>query len=161
MALSDARAFDEMANLWMRSSTLMRLLLEKTEAPYLHVLQPNQYYSARQFTPQERRVAIEPTSRYKSPVENGYPYLLAKLPLLLQQGVSAISAVDIFDATEDPVFADSCCHINQLGNEILADYIAEHMLPLISRQRLGLSEKRLGKTSKGESTDLEPREPAL
>jgi hypothetical protein len=38
------------------------------------------------------------------------------------------SAVDIFDQETGTLYIDDCCHFNQRGNEILADFIADAIL---------------------------------
>jgi len=55
--------------------------------------------------------------------------------LIQQTGINVKSAVDIFDNVDERIYADSCCHYNQHGNEILADYIAESMAPLLASYR--------------------------
>ena len=47
-------------------------------------------------------------------------------------GVHAANATDVFDGVPQTVYSDSCCHYNQLGNELLADFIADRMLALIA-----------------------------
>src|SRR5262249_53253848 len=41
----DARVFDTLFDLWLRSSQQMKFLSAANGARYLHVVQPNQYYS--------------------------------------------------------------------------------------------------------------------
>ena len=43
---------------WGRSSLLMSRILRGVGIPYLHVLQPNQYFSKKPFNPEEARVAF-------------------------------------------------------------------------------------------------------
>ena len=124
----DEEVFEQFAGLWAHSSSLMKQLLAGLGIPYLHVLQPNQYYTKRTFGSAEQALALDARSSYALPAAKGYPYLLARLPALRKEGVLVFSAVDIFDSVSQPVYADSCCHYNQLGNEILADFIADRLI---------------------------------
>lgn len=132
---SEEERFERIAGVWMRSSLLMGALLSAAEVPYLHVLQPNQYYSpGRRFSSEERRIAINPASSYKLPAEKGYPYLLARLSELQKNGVRVASAVSVFDGIPETIYLDSCCHYNQQGTERLVDFIADQMLRRESAQ---------------------------
>jgi hypothetical protein len=48
-----------------------------------------------------------------------------------QRGINVISAVSVFDKVSKPVYADSCCHYNQTGNEVLAGVVAKSITALI------------------------------
>jgi hypothetical protein len=43
--ISDTQVFPALFDLWLRSSQQMRVLTEAQQIRYLHVVQPNQYYS--------------------------------------------------------------------------------------------------------------------
>lgn len=137
---TEQEVFRHFADTWMRSSMLMSDLLLAGDVPYLHVLQPNQYYSrGRHFSLEERALAIDPGSPYRFPAEQGYPNLLDRLRLLRGHGVDAATAVGVFDGARETVYSDSCCHYNQRGNELLADFVADLMIPRIEGIDLQLS----------------------
>src|SRR5262249_5833743 len=96
--------------------------------PYLHLLQPNQYYSRKVFGSREAVIALRADHPYRSGVEQGYPILLAYGEKLKQAGVNFHSAVELFDAETEIIYTDDCCHFNQVGNNLLADFIAEAIL---------------------------------
>ena len=54
----------------------MRTMLAAQGITYVHVLQPNRYFTSRPFTPEEAAVALNADSPFKSGVEQGYPALL-------------------------------------------------------------------------------------
>jgi hypothetical protein len=114
------RAVDQ----WAECSAMMAALLSARGIAYLHVVQPNQYWSDHPFSEQERRLALNPRSPYREGVRLGYPKLLENLEGLQDRGVAAISAAGMFDREARAVYADDCCHLNQLGNEMLASYVA-------------------------------------
>jgi hypothetical protein len=55
----------------------------------------------------------------------GYPSLLAQEERLKENGVAFHSTVAIFDDELNTLYIDDCCHFNALGNEILADFMAD------------------------------------
>jgi len=111
-------------DLWLRSSQQMRALAAGSGIPYLHIVQPNQYYSQHRFTDRERSIALSlpHDHEYRVGIENGYRLLAARKSALDAQQI--VSALDLFDGTDDEVFADGCCHFNSKGETIFADYVA-------------------------------------
>jgi len=128
--INQGNEFDYIARLWANSSMIMQQILEKQRIYYFHVLQPNQYYCQRSFTSEET-FARDPESPYKSGVERGYPVLLGQVERLQNHGVHFIDATKIFDTIPQIIYSDSCCHYNQIGNELLAVYIAQELIPII------------------------------
>jgi hypothetical protein len=123
------RFFDDVAQLWLRSSDVMRDALAKQGTAYVHVLQPNQYFSQRRFTEEERKVAINPASPFKPGAELGYPKLLAALGgSVTGRGSPVFDATRLFDDERAPVYVDDCCHYSLRGNELLADFVVRSVL---------------------------------
>jgi len=46
-------------------------------------------------------------------------------------GINYYDATAVFDKAEGRVFVDSCCHYTDLGNEILADFIADQIIAML------------------------------
>jgi hypothetical protein len=113
---------------WSAASTLMRQLLAGGGIPYIHVLQPNQYYTSRRFSDDERKVAINPASPFKPGVERGYP-LLEKA---LEPG--ALNGLHLFDNERAAVYVDDCCHYTVAGNRVLADVIAKAVVSAFAQK---------------------------
>ena len=113
-----AAVYEDIAANWRNASVLMQQVLAARGVAYLHVLQPNQYYSTRAFTPAEKAIAFNDGSPFKEGVANGYPFL----EKALEPG--ALSAVHLFDTAREPVYVDNCCHYTSAGNRLLADFIA-------------------------------------
>lgn len=121
--------FDDVARLWLRSSEVMRDALARDGTAYVHVLQPNQYFSRRRFSPEERAVAINPASPFKPGAEQGYPKLLAALVRSASAGSSPVfDATRLFDDERALVYVDDCCHYTQRGNDLLADFVLRSVL---------------------------------
>ena len=114
--------FTDIAANWQASSAAMQQLLASRNVPYFHVLQPNQYYSTRTFSDEEKKVAFNDASPFKAGAQRGYPYLEKMLE------PRGLNAVHLFDAERTPVYIDDCCHYSVTGNRILADFIAKAVL---------------------------------
>ena len=135
--LDDPEALERIVDLWFNSSRGMNDLLTAHNIPYFEFIQPNQYYSTnRQFSEDEKQIAFDEKSQYKEGTIKGYPKLLAKVSDLQAAGVKVFSAVNVFDDTRDIVYRDSCCHYNDLGNEILARYIGQSIVTVIRSTKL-------------------------
>ena len=114
---------------WGQSSFLMAQMLRGLGIPYLHVLQPNQYFSKKKFTDEENGVAINWDNRFVREIHKYYPRMIAEGEALTKEGVDFVSAVDIFDDVGDTIYTDECCHFNVEGNLLLGKFIVAHLLP--------------------------------
>ncbi len=121
-------AEEKAADLWARASILMNSMAREAGATYIHILQPNQYFSEHTFSHREKEIALSDQSPYRRFIDHGYKRLLARESTLRSQGVNFFSATNIFDDTSEIVYADSCCHYNDLGNQILAHFIAKKII---------------------------------
>ena len=96
---------------------------------YVHVLQPNQYFTSRPFGPEESSVAINTASPFKPGVEQGYPALLAEAAAQsLGPRTGFFDATGIFDGEKAPVYVDNCCHYTRVGYLRLADFVARAVM---------------------------------
>jgi hypothetical protein len=124
--LADRRGtnlYEDIAREWITSSVLMQQLLMARGVPYVHVLQPNQYYTTRPFSDAEAKVAFNAGSPFKEGAAQGYPFL----EKALQSNAGAVhvfNGVHIFDDERAPVYIDDCCHYTLAGYRRLADFIA-------------------------------------
>lgn len=127
---SGTALFAEVARQWAEASGAMQALLSARGIPYVHVLQPNQYASTRVFPDAERRIAFIDASPFKPGAEQGYPQLRGAdaQRILRERGVRFVDATGAFDRTSGQVYWDNCCHYTRLGNEVLADVIADAVL---------------------------------
>ena len=132
---TEAELPERIASDWERASRLMSAMARESGARYLHVLQPNQYVGDRVFSPRERRIAIHPQSPYGRLMPAGYRALKAAGARLVASNIRYRDATGIFDATAETVYADNCCHLNQRGNNLLADFVFEAMAEILRRDR--------------------------
>lgn len=121
-------AFALIADMWARSSRMLAATSHQTGALYLHVLQPDQYFSTGRDVPaEEKAAAFDPNSYLRSPVELGYPLLLDRLQQLRKEGVDAVDGTHVFNGESQQIYIDTCCHTNARGNELLARFIVAEL----------------------------------
>lgn len=126
--LEDHHLFEEIATMWAENSIIMNQLLSTRGINYFHVLQPNQYYSNRVFSSEEAAIALDDNISFKPIIEQGYPAFIAKFDTLKENHVNFYNGIPIFDNELGIVYIDDCCHYTQLGNDLLADFIAKSIL---------------------------------
>lgn len=123
-ALPDSQVIEQSADVWAHSSLMMSELLVARNIPYFHVIQPNQYYpTGRQFSAEERHIAIDENRHFKVGVEKGYREILVRAERLKASGVKVFDGTTAFDHVEGTVYADLCCHYNKLGEDVFAKYV--------------------------------------
>ena len=118
--------YQDIATGWTAASLLMRDLLAARGVPYLHVLQPNQYFTRRNFSAEEARVALNNSTPFKKAVEAGYPVLERATAALIEKD-QFVDGTKAFDGEPAAVYEDDCCHYTNRGYEILAELIAQHV----------------------------------
>jgi hypothetical protein len=122
------------ADFWKESSILMNRFSQGLGVPYLHVLQPNQYIEkSKPFSERERDEFIVDGPLSPVAARLGYPLLIESGGELTRDGVDFHDATEIFSNETRTVYSDACCHLNELGKETLAGFVAAEALPLILR----------------------------
>lgn len=117
--------FKEQAEFWSRSSKQIADLSKAAEFDYFHFLQPNQYVNnSKKFTKEELQIAYEEGSyNYKEAAQIGYPFLIEEGSKLQNSNVNFIDLTMMFKNEPRTVYNDKCCHLNQLGYDLIADKI--------------------------------------
>ncbi len=128
---SMAQTTRDVIAIWSSASVSMAATAQAHGAVYLHVLQPNQYFSAKLFDAAERAIALDPPGPYAASVRLRYPMLKQGLSELDKMGVHTLDATALFDATTERIYADNCCHYNDRGNQMLAQAIAQALAALL------------------------------
>ena len=127
-----AELFDGIASQWLSASALMHDMLIPRGVPYVHVLQPNQYYGTRTFGTEEAKIALNEGSPFKEGAEKGYPALVRALSRSAADRRTVVfDATHIFDREPAAVYMDDCCHYTLKGNLLLADFVASAVLASI------------------------------
>ena len=128
-----AVALQESARLWYRSSVMLARLAEVAGADYYHFLQPNQYVpDSKPLSAWEREFAW--TAGAQSHVALAYPRLQAAGRDLPSQGVNYFDLTGIFADRSETLYRDTCCHLNERGNELLAAEMVRLMTPALARR---------------------------
>ncbi len=123
--LTAATVEEDLIAVWSRSSALLADLCRARGIAYHHFLQPNQYDpGAKPLSSGELRTAWRPDHPYRGAIEAQYPRLRAAGAQLRQQGIPFSDLSRIFTEVEETLYLDDCCHLNQRGNELLAQAIA-------------------------------------
>lgn len=116
----------DLAEVWANASRMMWALCKANDIAYLHFLQPNQYVpDSHDMTPWERNNAfIGKGYLYGEGANKGYKYLERAGSSLKASGLPFVDLTMIFHDEERTVYKDSCCHYNQLGNDIMARHVS-------------------------------------
>ncbi|SLM29984.1 hypothetical protein MTBBW1_2030074 [Desulfamplus magnetovallimortis] len=118
--------YDDLADVWMRSSISMKYLCDSYRIKYFHFIQPNQYDpDSKKFTSKERKIAFDPGHPYRNGVLNGYPKLRERGKQLIENGVNFKDLTYIFNENEELLYSDTCCHLNEQGYKLIVEKICE------------------------------------
>lgn len=113
------QAYNELGEIWERSSMTLAALSKAHGITYVHFLQRNQYLKgAKPIGPEEAKIALG-DSPYRTGVINGYPELIKRGKNLTESGIAFHDLTMIFKNQKEPRYIDTCCHINVKGNEYL------------------------------------------
>jgi hypothetical protein len=131
---------DSVSENWSRNSITMAAVAASIDAHYIHVLQPNQYFSSKHFTDLEiaqRNVLGEGDAPLREIVPRGYLAYLKRADTLKKKGISFVSAVRLFDRVKEDIYYDWCCHFNERGHRLLDLLIQRTILLAIDPARHG------------------------
>lgn len=125
-AATDERLVADLVAAWSASSRAMRAISEDAGLPYHHFLQPNQYLAgSKPLSREESTLYVTPGHRYGEPAGAAYPRLIEEGERLRGQGVAFHDLTPLFADEERTVYSDDCCHLNGLGNRLLARAVGE------------------------------------
>jgi hypothetical protein len=131
----DKAMFRQLAEIWSNCSRQLNYLCRGNRIAYVHLLQPNQYVpDSKPLGLAERGAAYREDHCYAFSVRAGYPVLIREGAKLQADGVDFHDLTRLFAAFADPIYTDPCCHVNQKGNDLLAEAVAEALLANLERQ---------------------------
>jgi len=103
---------------------------------FFHFIQPNQYdRGAKPLSPEERENFTRQASWFDE-VTPRYALVKEMTADLREQGVDSTFLGNMFAATEETVYVDDCCHLNERGVGMLATAVAEHIVASNQLSRL-------------------------
>jgi hypothetical protein len=118
------QALADFVTMWGRSSELLESFVESRGGEYHHFLQPNQYVAdSKPMSEAERRIAYV-DAKNRQVVAAGYPLLRTEGTRLAAQGLPFTDLTQIFRDRPEPLYVDSCCHLNVRGYDLTVDAIA-------------------------------------
>lgn len=132
---SESDLFKDLASVWKMSSIQMHTLSAANGIRYFHFLQPNQYVAGSKIMGEkELKQAFQDGHPYKKGVEKGYPYLIKAGEELVNHGVHFHDLTMIFADKVEPIYVDTCCHLNKTGNGILGTIIGQAIIQDINTE---------------------------
>jgi len=122
--LSDKEYAKKAIDAWARFVRLESKLLEKLNIPYAFFVQPTQYLpGSKILSKKERRFAFALSSLEQ--VKESYLKLNKMAKKFKSEKINYFSLSRVFKGNRKTIFVDSCCHINQEGNQIVWEKIVE------------------------------------
>jgi hypothetical protein len=113
----------EILRIWADSSKFIEGLSKQHGFEYFHFLQPNQYHkNSKVLSSQELKTAYREGGNEF--IREWYPKMIEAGNNLSMEGIKFYDATMIFQNETRTLYIDTCCHFNDLGNEILAKFIA-------------------------------------
>lgn len=135
-SLPREKQFQLMASFWKQCSKMIDALSVNMKFKYFHFLQPNQHLAeSKSFSDDEKMFAGVKSNNpgdFNNIASNGYPYLINSGKELKNEGVEFEDLTMIFKNHKETIYRDPCCHINMLGNEIIAKKMAETIIKNMS-----------------------------
>jgi|GEM_PF-4401215 len=111
----------ETVDLWKYSSLLLGRACMAAGIPYLHCLQPNQYFWNKTLTAEEEDRFYNHGSIEYFAIRQTYPEMQARGEELKEQGIDFLDMTDCLDQSPETLLIDSSCHFNKTGYSIMAD----------------------------------------
>lgn len=107
---------------WERFVLQEQRLVSSSGGKVIFFLQPNQYMpGSKQFSEWEQKNAL--TSDFLRKAKE-YELLPKAVARMRARGVNIHDLTMIYSEEKETTYADSCCHVNELGNRIMASVIA-------------------------------------
>lgn len=128
---NESELYADLARTWQNSSIQLNKLCQINGIAYFHFLQPNQYVAnSKVLSPEERTIAYSAhDGSYKDEVEKGYPDLIRTGKILRDDyGIDFYDLTMIFKDNDAILYHDTCCHLNESGYKLVAEFIGNTIL---------------------------------
>lgn len=127
-------ALAKSATLWRDSSILLSDMVKGRGIPYLHGLQPNQYFpGTRTLTDWEKQHAYNTNSTFYLPLSRGYAFFTNEMPALLEARVPFVNLSQWMADPPETIYSDDFSHFNEHGNRLLARAVAEAVASIMPK----------------------------
>ncbi|MBF0102772.1 MAG: hypothetical protein HQK77_17865 [Desulfobacterales bacterium] len=117
------------ADMWAHSSRMLYAICQANHIRYVHILQPNQYVQGtKPLTFNEQTHAINPENTWGISAKEGYSHLIERGHQLQAEGIPFYDFTMVFKDIQSDIYVDDCCHINALGNSIIAKKLSDILI---------------------------------
>jgi hypothetical protein len=117
---------EQAVDVWQESSLLVAALCRARGIRYVHALQPALATGSKTPTAEERQRGLARESRSRS-VADGFALLRERGGALRAAGIEFHDLTEIYAGVAETVYVDAC-HVNERGNQILADELVRALL---------------------------------
>lgn len=129
----DTELLRRIVGLWEAGSRQLMHLARGEDFLYLHCLQPTAHLPAKPLSPSEQEFVSTSSERQSFLIHQGYPLLRSAGQRLAADGENFIDVTDVFADVAETVYLDPC-HLNQHGNELLADRISVEIVARLGQR---------------------------
>jgi hypothetical protein len=130
---SKERVVEDIFDMWVRCSDLMKVIANSTRATYLNIVLPTPHYSKKVLTEAEKAIISTPELKHIHQASAvGHAMIESRADMLQSRGI--VLATDIFDGVTDDVYIDGTGHLGKLGETMLADFIAKQVGSRLARR---------------------------
>jgi hypothetical protein len=133
IATSKERAVEDIFDMWLRCSDLMKVMANSSGATYLNIVLPSPHGSKKVLTETEKAILLTPEVNYiRQSSAAGYAVIESRADMLRSRGI--VLATGIFDKVTDDIYVDPTGHLGKLGETMLADFVAEQVGSRLARR---------------------------
>jgi len=91
------------------------------QKPVFHILQPNQYLDGSKKFSEVETQKFRVNESLHNFVSAGYPVMQSLYKNFKRAGINTLDFSMLFREITETIYKDDCCHLNQLGNELIAE----------------------------------------
>lgn len=124
---NDSVFFKDMAKKWQNASLQMNVICKANNIEFHHFIQPNQYIEGSKILSEvelEKYISSVDSGTVGYAAKIGFPYIM-KHGKEIEDSINIHSLVYLFKNTKETVYRDPWCHLNELGNKLMAIEIAK------------------------------------
>ncbi|OAI56699.1 hypothetical protein AYO47_08770 [Planctomyces sp. SCGC AG-212-M04] len=114
-----------LVELWANSSENLSQMCSGAGTTYVHCLQPNIGFNRKKSLTEFEQELTTKDRGYQPAAAVGYPELLAKNAELRSKGIHFEDLTALYADVAEGVYSDDCCHMTELGYELLATAVAD------------------------------------
>jgi hypothetical protein len=121
--------------IWKKYTRLQNELEKRAGVTAYFFLQPNQYLrGSKPLSAEERATSINPEFADRGDAE--MKLLRAAAQDMRAHGLAVVDLTGIYRDIEPTVYRDACCHLNELGNQIMAEGILSALRQAAGQERI-------------------------